>query len=228
VVAEGFAQMDPDEVREWLDRDTRNLTLAVQSVIQATATFDEQKIAALGRAFRAGVTDSAKVDESLLVVIALGALERPHIDLLHVIACEEPPLWKEEDLEADERRYGSSRAWFVADLSKRLPHLREVMKALELTLRSSGITSRNESYGGPFSDARLTPLGRLCVDYLSIDPAAPMHVPAWSGPNRFQPSQMDFNAEPTTSPCPVLTNGRRSFGSQFSLAAARWSPFLLK
>jgi hypothetical protein len=82
VVAEGFAQMDPDEVREWLDRDTRNLTLAVQSVIQATATFDEQKIAALGRAFRAGVTDSAKVDESLLVVIALGALERPHIDLL--------------------------------------------------------------------------------------------------------------------------------------------------
>ena len=61
-------------------------------VVQARAAFDEQKIAALGRAFRAGVTDTAKVDESLLVVLALGTLERPHIDVLHVIALVDPLL----------------------------------------------------------------------------------------------------------------------------------------
>ena len=51
VVATGFADMHAAEVEEWLQLDTRKLTLAVQSVIQAAATFDEQKIAALGRAF---------------------------------------------------------------------------------------------------------------------------------------------------------------------------------
>lgn len=67
VVATAFAEMEPDQVEEWLQHDTRNLTLAVQAVIQATAAFDHQKIDALGRAFRSGVTDSARVDESLLV-----------------------------------------------------------------------------------------------------------------------------------------------------------------
>jgi hypothetical protein len=47
--------MKPDEVEEWLQHDTHNLTLAVQAVIQATAAFDEEKVAALGRAFRIGV-----------------------------------------------------------------------------------------------------------------------------------------------------------------------------
>jgi hypothetical protein len=65
VVAAGFAEMEPKEVETWLERDTRNLTLAVQSVIQARAAFDEQKLGALGHAFRAGVTDGARVDESL-------------------------------------------------------------------------------------------------------------------------------------------------------------------
>jgi hypothetical protein len=96
VVDEGFAQMEANEVEEWLNRDTGNLTLAVQAVIQATAAFDEQKIAALGRAFRAGVTDDARVDESLLVVLALGAVERPHIKVLHVIAREQPPSWSKQ------------------------------------------------------------------------------------------------------------------------------------
>jgi hypothetical protein len=54
--------------------------------------------------------------------------------------------------------------------------LREVMPALELTLRSSGITSRIEGFGGPLSDVQVTTLGRLCIDYLSINPAAPTHV----------------------------------------------------
>src|SRR5215216_6121988 len=114
IVAEGFAQMEPGEVEEWLHRDTRNLTLAVQAVIRATAAFDQQKIDALGRAFRTGVTDSARVDESLLVVLALGALERPHIDVLHVIAYEEPPLWSEQHGKADESQDAPSRTWFIA------------------------------------------------------------------------------------------------------------------
>ena len=91
-----------DEVEEWLDRDTRHFTLAVQAVIQATAALDQQKIAALGRAFRGGVTDSARIDESLLVVLALGALERPHIDVLQIVACEQPPLWSEQHVEVNE------------------------------------------------------------------------------------------------------------------------------
>jgi hypothetical protein len=84
--------MAPGEVEEWLHCDTLNLTLAVQAVVKATAAFDQQKIDAVGGAFRTGVTDSARVDESLLVVLALRALERPHIDVLHVVACEEPPM----------------------------------------------------------------------------------------------------------------------------------------
>jgi hypothetical protein len=173
VVAAGFAQMEPSEVEDWLHRDTRNLTLAVQAVIQATAAFDQQKIAALGSAFRTGVTDSAKVDESLLVVIALGALERPHIDLLHVLAFEEPPLWSEQHDQANESKDAAPRAWFIAGLTKRLPHLQEVMPAPELTLRTSGITWRTEGYGGPDNDVRLIALGQLCVEYLSADPASP-------------------------------------------------------
>jgi len=173
IVAEGFAQMEPGEVEEWLHRDTRNLTLAVQAVIRATAAFDQQKIDALGRAFRTGVTDSARVDESLLVVLALGALERPHIDVLHVIAYEEPPLWSEQHGKADESQDAPSRTWFIAGLMRRLPHLSDVMQVLELTLRTSGITSRTEgAYGGVISDVQLTPLGRLCVDYLSAAPAS--------------------------------------------------------
>ena len=107
VVATAFAEMEPDQVEEWLQHDTRNLTLAVQAVIQATAAFDHQKIDALGRVFRSGVTDSARVDESLLVVLALGALERPHIDLLHVVACEEPLLWSEQHDQANESKDGT-------------------------------------------------------------------------------------------------------------------------
>jgi hypothetical protein len=38
------------------------------------------------------------------------------------------------------------------------------MPAPELTLRTSGITCRTESYGGPDNDVRLTALGELCVD----------------------------------------------------------------
>jgi hypothetical protein len=55
---------------------------------------------------------------------------------------------------------------------KRLPHLHEVMPALELTLRTSGITWRTEGFGGPFNDLQLAALGQLCVDYLSADPAS--------------------------------------------------------
>jgi len=172
VVAEGFGQMEPGEVEEWLHSDTRNLTLAVQAVIRATAAFDQQKIDALGRAFRTGVMDSARVDESLLVVLALGALERPHIDVLHVVACEVPQLWSEQHDRANESEDARPRAWFIDGLTKRLPHLREVMPALELTLRTSGITRRRDGYGGPFNDVRLTALGRLCVDYLSADPVS--------------------------------------------------------
>jgi hypothetical protein len=36
VVVAGFTQMRPDEVEEWLQRDTRNLTLAVYTVLKAT------------------------------------------------------------------------------------------------------------------------------------------------------------------------------------------------
>jgi hypothetical protein len=50
--------------------------------------------------------------------------------------------------------------------------LREVMPALELTLRTNGVTRRTEGYGGPYDDVQLTALGRLCVDYLSADPAS--------------------------------------------------------
>jgi hypothetical protein len=172
VVAEGFAEMELDEVEEWLHRDTRKLTLAVQAVIRATAAFDQQKIDALGRAFRTGVTDSAKVDESLFVVVALGALERPHIDVLHILASEEPPLWSEQHDHANESKDAAPRAWFIAGLTKRLPHLQDVMPALELTLRTSGITRRTEGFGGPYADVQLTALGRLCVDYLSADSAS--------------------------------------------------------
>jgi hypothetical protein len=147
VVATAFAEMEPDQVEEWLQHDTRNLTLAVQ----ATAAFDHQKIDARGRAFRSGVTDSARVDESLLVVLAFGALERPHIDLLHVVACEEPLLWSEQHDQANESKDAQPRVWFIAGLTKRLPHLQEVMPALELTLRTSGITRRTEGYGGPIT-----------------------------------------------------------------------------
>jgi hypothetical protein len=104
LVAAAFADMEPDQVEEWLQRDTRNLTLAVQAVIQATAAFDQQKIDALGRAFRTGVTESGRVDESILVALALGALERPHIDVLHVIVYEDPPLWSEQHDQSDESR----------------------------------------------------------------------------------------------------------------------------
>jgi hypothetical protein len=172
VVAAGFAQMEPDEVEEWLHRDTRNLTLAVQAVIRATAAFDQQKIAALGRAFRAGVTDSAKVDEALLVVLALGALERPHIDVLHVVAGEGPPFWNEQHDRANEDDDAFLGAWSIAGLTKRLLHLQEVIPALELTLRTSGITRRTEGFGGPFDDVQLTALGQLCVEYLSADQAS--------------------------------------------------------
>ena len=38
------------------------------------------------------------------MVLALGALERPHIDLLHVVACEEPLLWSEQHDQANESK----------------------------------------------------------------------------------------------------------------------------
>ena len=185
MVAAGFADMEPAEVEIWLQQDTRNLSLAVQSVIQARAAFDEQKIAALGRAFRAGVTDAAKVDESLLVVLALGTLERPHIDVLHVIALEEPP-WRSRyynptseedpspapipdnpaevvDSEGDPRY---ERSWTNDGLTKRLPHLAQAIPWLEQTLRTNGITERN-FIGGTLN---VSTLGQLCVDYLRAIP----------------------------------------------------------
>ena len=148
VVATVFAEMEPDQVEEWLQHDTRNLTLAVQAAIQATAAFDHQKIDALGRAFRSGVTDSARVDESLLVVLALGALERPHIDLLHVVACEEPLLWSEQHDQANESKDARPRVWFIAGLTKRLPHLQEVMPAHAPHKRHH---TAYGGYGGPIT-----------------------------------------------------------------------------
>jgi hypothetical protein len=65
--------------------------------------------------------------------------------------------------------------WFIAGLTKRLPHLQEVMPALELTLRTSGITRRTEGLFAD-TDVHLTALGRLCVDYLSADSASTPHT----------------------------------------------------
>jgi hypothetical protein len=177
VVATGFTGMEPAEVEDWLERDTRNLTLAVQAVIHARAAYDEQKLAALGRAFRTGVTDSARVDESLLVVAALGTLERPHIDLLHAIAFEEPPPSEEQDRSREYRGerlwpYPMRPVWFIGGLRTRLPHLHEVIPWLEFMLRSNGITENVfTNGGGPISDAvQLTMLGQRCTDYLSAGP----------------------------------------------------------
>ena len=166
VVATALAEMEPDQVEEWLQHDTCNLTLAVQAVIQATAAFDHQKIDALGRVFRSGVTDSARVDESLLVVLALGALERPHIDPLHVVACEEPLLWSEQHDQANERK----------DARPRVVHCwsDEAAAALARGDASSGAHAPHKrhhtAYGElrwPDNDVQLMPLGRLCVDCLS-------------------------------------------------------------
>ena len=110
------------------------------------------------------------------MVVALGPLERPHIDVLHILAYEDPPIWSDQHDGPDKRDDGQPHAWFIDGLKKRLPHLEAVMPALELTLRTNGITWRTEGFGGPLTDVQLTALGRLCVDYLSVDPASTVNM----------------------------------------------------
>ena len=66
------------------------------------SNIDDEKIDALGRAFRSGVTDSASRR------VAFGGPLWAHwsadIDLLHVVACEEPLLWSEQHDQANESK----------------------------------------------------------------------------------------------------------------------------
>lgn len=99
-------------------------------------------------------------------------MERPHIDLLQIIANEEPSLWSVQHDRADEGEDASQRAWFAAGLQKRLPHLATLLLLLETQLRTAGVTRRTEGFGGPRSDVILTPLGLVCVEYLRTEDLA--------------------------------------------------------
>ncbi|MDQ4031280.1 MAG: hypothetical protein M3332_02995 [Actinomycetota bacterium] len=125
-----------DDLLEAAVSDPSKLELLGRAMDAAARATSMNVIDTLARAFATGVLaeDCAAVDETFLVIDALGQIDAPHLRLLAILSQNAPHTDLREDI-ADELRY----AWTVEQILVTDPGLSTVVDALIAKLRSLGV-----------------------------------------------------------------------------------------
>lgn len=117
-----------DEIAKWAEESERNADFLVRLLDAARRASLEEKRIALGRVAARAMTDDAALDESLLFLDAIDAMDAPHIRVLATMAGPRPG---EGQLEG----HSVTGVIDLGELSEKVPDsaaaLRSVLSALE-------------------------------------------------------------------------------------------------
>jgi hypothetical protein len=147
--------------------------LFVQALDAATRTGHEGKRRLLGRLISTAVLDDAKVDESLLFVLALRDLDGPHIRALEAMRRAGLKVEMESFARGgpDERGYGPTGAERLENSVRAeiKNDTRGVPSVITVALRSHGLIQNRRTWDGTSEGLEhcfITGFGRLFLDYL--------------------------------------------------------------
>jgi hypothetical protein len=158
---------------EQASRSTERLHLTISSLRAGHQTLWDDKVTALARALADGLADDARVDHQLLVVSALADLEKPHLQVLDVLA----------DGAGYEGAAVFSAVFHRQALVDRLPHLEDLLPVLINTLVRQGLATEDQDWFAalrppdapvprlqgtvsPPREVSITAFGMECLDYL--------------------------------------------------------------
>lgn len=159
-----------DELSERLASDPELEAVFAQGLDAAARTGYEAKRRVLSRVISAAVLDDARVDEALLVVLALRDLDAPHLRVLEkmrrvqddVLRRDLSEFANESDGEA-----GAETARNKAATRAVVAATSEAPVVLLETLTRTGVAHQvGMTYGGPVCPGRVSDFGRLVLDDL--------------------------------------------------------------
>lgn len=156
------AEMTAEDFTAWVAADARHQGLLLAVVEAAARSTAEVHLDALARVLadgiRAGVHDDARVDESTLIAGALGAFGHAHVQVLALLAEEDPQAVRE----------GSTSAYALGHVAVRRRHLAASVDALAAVLVAHGAVARDTSRWDRIDAAHyaVTAFGRGCLRYL--------------------------------------------------------------
>ena len=162
--AQQHAGMPLEDLIDQATRDEAKLELLARAVEASKLSTTDWKIRVFARAFVAGVTDQAPVDDARVVVEEMSQLQMEHLRLLKVLAGEAP--WPVLKAGEKQRHMWARTLILAAD-----PGLTDTFDALVAKLRGSGMVSEETvglGFGSSSSDMlwMLTRFGRACADWL--------------------------------------------------------------
>jgi hypothetical protein len=120
--------LSPEKLADVLVSDGQVLLVAATALNAAAETALDEKVQLMGRVDPNAATDTARVDEELLVARAMRVLDTPHVRLLSLLA--EPPRY-----EADADRTSTYR-WTPAALAARSGWPQRSVTSVLMTLQS--------------------------------------------------------------------------------------------
>ncbi|MEO3786963.1 hypothetical protein ABGB12_26875 [Actinocorallia sp. B10E7] len=154
-----------EELLQQITYDDLKLELLARAVNAAVSSTNETRLQALARAFVTGAlaADDAAVDQSLLVIDALGQLDVPHFRVLAILLTKAPQHF---DKDFEELHY----SWSDKQIAEHDPGLATTVTALTARLNSLGMVydEGHGRYGGGAAVLwTLTPFGKACADELA-------------------------------------------------------------
>ncbi|WP_159079486.1 hypothetical protein [Plantactinospora sp. BC1] len=163
IEAASSSETSLDDLLDKLVNDPVRLQLLLRSLEVAARATTDYKLSLVANLLATGAlaTDSAAVDEQLLVVDALGALETPHFRLMLILKHPSPVWWTSPD-----ERKAYRQAWPEARILERDDGLRNVLTALLARLQSLGLARDVSLTASPDPLWELTTFGRLSVNAL--------------------------------------------------------------
>ena len=164
--ATALAGVSAEELAAWLEADPARAGLLVAVVEAAARSSSQAHLDALAHVLAHGIVDDARVDEDALAAGALGALGPAHLQVLTIVAREDPEATQQ----------GLTSAYTLQDVWQRRPHLETSIDALMAALVSTGAvrvdaTTNARVSGTTFYTA--TSFGLRCLSFLN-ERAAPI------------------------------------------------------
>lgn len=173
-IAADEAGLTPEELLERIRADERLLELAAAVIAAAAETVLQAKIRALGQALARGTlaTDDAEIDQERFMVGTLGALQAPHVRVLHKISRRYSGYGQRHTPEGQPQAHG----WTFEDLAARLPGMRPVLRPILSALTANALIFDTAVGMWGFSSGKserwiITDYGRQVLDLLEAQGA---------------------------------------------------------
>jgi hypothetical protein len=142
---------DPEELAGLLGASEHSRLLTAQALSGAAGTAWPPKVSALGRALADGlIADDTQANLADLVLPAMIDMERPHVELLDLLANRipiqiGPDSWDAKpDLKTRPGRRGPPR-WTVPRIARARPALQPALSSLMGTLQRHGLANQNDN-----------------------------------------------------------------------------------